>query len=119
MAFTRLLKLNLERAGRYTVCAEHQGSRALATAKAFHPDAILLDLIMPEISGEEIAAQFQSDEQLKQVPIVFLTALLSRDEVPALGDGRIGGHQFLAKPVRVDEVVACLEQLPGPTHQAA
>ena len=110
--FTRLLKLNLERNGRYEVEEENRGAQALAAARKFKPDLVLLDIVMPDSSGNEIAAQLREDPELKGIPIIFITAILSREEVTGMGGGLIGGHRFLAKPVKIEEVLACLEQSP-------
>jgi DNA-binding response OmpR family regulator len=55
-----------------------------------------------------LAACFQASPKLKAVPIVFLTAAVTKGEVEASG-GRIGGNAFLAKPVVLTEMVACLK----------
>jgi CheY-like chemotaxis protein len=57
----------------------------------FHPDLILLDLIMPEADGTEVAAQIESDWILHSVPIVFVTALITREEAR---DGRHRRRDF-------------------------
>lgn len=106
---TRLLKLNLEQTGTYEVRTENQGSHALAAAREFRPDLILCDVIMPDMEGSDVAAQIQADPSLADTPLVFLTAVVSREEVEAQG-GVIGGHPFLAKPVTVDKIVECIEQ---------
>jgi CheY-like chemotaxis protein len=64
--------------------------------------------MMPGMDGGELAACFQENPKLKAVPIVFLTAAVSKEEVEA-GGGLIGGRPFLAKPVVLSEVVACLK----------
>ncbi|MBI4323241.1 MAG: response regulator [Candidatus Omnitrophica bacterium] len=109
VGLTRLLKLNLEQTGAYEVRTENQGSRALAAAREFRPDLILCDVIMPDMEGSEVAAQLQADPSLAATPIVFLTAVVSREEVEAQG-GLIGGRPFLAKPAPVEKIVACIEQ---------
>ena len=109
VTFTRLLQLNLEQLGAYTVRVENQGTQALAAAREFHPDMIFCDVIMPEIGGGEVAAQIHADAALAQTPIVFLTAVVSKQEASARG-GMIGGHPYLAKPATVEEVVHCIEQ---------
>lgn len=50
-SFVRLLKLNLERTGQFTVKEEHDGTKALPVATEFRPDLILLDMVMPKIDG--------------------------------------------------------------------
>jgi CheY-like chemotaxis protein len=103
-----LLKLYLERTNVYMVREENDARAALSAAKQFQPHLILLDVMMPEMDGGELAACFQADPQLKTVPIVFLTAAVTKGEVAA-GRGRVGGYPFLAKPVVLPEVLACLK----------
>jgi CheY-like chemotaxis protein len=106
---TRLLKLYLERTDDYLVREENDARAALSTAEEFGPDLILLDVMMPGLDGGELAARFQKIPKLKTVPIVFLTAAVTKAEVKE-GGGRIGGSPFLAKPVVLTEVLACLKQ---------
>ena len=105
---TRLLKLYLERTNEYVVREENNARAALSAAEEFQPHLILLDVMMPGIGGGELAACFQASPKLKAVPIVFLTAAVTKVEVEA-GGGRLGGHAFLAKPVVLKELVACLK----------
>lgn len=105
---TQLLKRYLEQSIDYVVREENDAERALAAAEEFQPHLILLDLMMPGMDGGELAACFQASPKLKAVPIVFLTAAITKKEVDA-GDGRIGGFPFLAKPVMLTEVAACVK----------
>jgi CheY-like chemotaxis protein len=73
---------------------------------------ILLDVMMPGIDGGELASRFQENPKFKKVPIVFLTAAATKAEVYARG-GKVGGLPFLAKPVELSEVVACLKKQLG------
>ena len=107
--FTRMMKLNLEHNGAYEVRIENEGSRVLATARAYRPDLIFLDVIMPDIDGGQIASDLKSDPQLKKTPIIFLTAVVSRNEVVQHGD-MIGGQMFLDKPVTVADMVDTIEK---------
>jgi len=106
--FTRLLKLNLEQTGRYEVHVENRPTESLATAREFHPDLILLDVMMPGLDGGTLAGYFHNSPALRSVPVVFLTATVTKEEVSSHG-GLIGGLPFLAKPVNMGELVACLE----------
>jgi CheY-like chemotaxis protein len=104
---TRLMKLYLERTNDYMVREENNARAATSAAEEFQPHLILLDVMMPGMDGGELAACFQANPKLKAVPIVFLTAAVTKGEVKA-GGGQVGGHSFLAKPVVLTEVVACL-----------
>jgi CheY-like chemotaxis protein len=105
---TRLMKLYLERTNDYVVREENNARAALSAAEEFQPHLILLDVMMPGMDGGELAACFQANPKLKGVPIVFLTAAVTKGEVKA-GGGQVGGYSFLAKPVVLTEVVACLK----------
>lgn len=108
-SITRLLKLNLEQTNEFVVRGENDATAAVATAEEFGPDLILLDVMMPELDGGELASQLQENPKLKSVPIVFLTAAATKGEVYARG-GKVGGLPFLAKPVEIAEVIACLKK---------
>ena len=105
---SRLVKLCLERTNDYVVREENNAKTALASAEEFRPHLILLDLMMPGMGGGELAACFQANPKLKAVPIVFLTAAVSKQDVTA-GGGRVGAFPFLAKPFVLSEMVACLK----------
>ena len=114
---TQLLKLFLERTNDYVVREENYAHAALSAAEEFKPHLILLDLMMPGMDGGELAVCFEASPKLKAVPIVFLTAAVTKAEVKE-GNGRIGRFAFLAKPVVLAEVAACLkhhlEKRPAP-----
>ena len=105
---TRLLKLYLERTGDYVIREEADAKAALSAAEEFQPHLILLDVMMPGMDGGELAACFKANPKLKAVPIVFLTAAVTKGEVEA-GGGLVGGVPFLAKPVLLPEVLACVK----------
>ncbi len=114
--FTHSAKLALERTGRYSVWEENEPARAHQTAQHVKPDLILLDIVMPEIDGGEVAARIESDPTLHRTPIVFLTALVTKAE--ARSGLQIQGHQFLAKPINIPELIAGIERnLPMPINQ--
>ncbi len=105
---TRNLKLTLESGGGYEVLGENQPINILSTARAFRPDLILLDVMMPDVDGGEVAARLRNDPLLRDIPILFLTALVSNEET----DGHemvSAGETFLAKPVDIGELRRTLE----------
>ena len=108
--FTRLLKQTLEEGYSYKVLVENDPRSALYLAWQFHPDVVLMDVMMPGIDGGTLAAQFQASPQLRHVPIVFLTAAVRPQEVRD-HRGQIGGLPFLAKPVDLQELLRCLNQV--------
>ena len=108
-SITRLLKLNLEKGGAFIVRAENEGAKTLVAAKEFKPDLILLDVMMPDIDGGDVAAIIQADPLLRGVPIVFLTAAVKKEEVEAKG-GMVGGFPYIAKPLDLKGVTEVIER---------
>jgi len=98
----------LQRTGQYAVCVETNALRALETARSFKPDLLLVDLVMPEIDGAELATQIGADWALHHVPIVFVTALITPEEA---SDGRrIDGHRVVPKPGRSLDLIKLVEE---------
>jgi CheY-like chemotaxis protein len=106
--FTHSAKIALEATNRYFVCEENAPSRAHQTAQDLEPDLILLDIAMPETDGGEVAARIQSDPALHTIPVVFLTALVTKAETKS--GLRIESHRFLAKPIAFMDLVKGIEE---------
>ncbi len=105
---TRVVKVLLEKTVHYLVFEENDATKAHQSARDFRPDLILLDIVMPETDGGEIAAQIQADPDLQRTPIIFLTALVTKAE--AKSGLHIQGHPFLAKPISVSELINGIEE---------
>ena len=108
-AFSRIVKMNLEKTGKYEVRIENRGGAGYKAAKEFRPDLIFLDIVMPDVEGSEVALKIRSDKELEKIPIVFLTATVTMDEVGPSGKV-IGGLKYLAKPVTAQQIMDCIEK---------
>jgi CheY-like chemotaxis protein len=106
--FTRGASLLLQHTHDYIVCAENNPHRALETARSFHPNLILLDLIMPQADGLEVAMQLEADWALHAVPIVFVTTLITPEE--ARDGRRINGHRVVPKPAHGLDLIRVVEE---------
>ena len=106
---TRLVRLNMEQTGEYVVREENQAGQALSAAREFQPDLILLDVLMPGVDGGQLAGEFQASPKFRAVPVIFLTAAVTKEEIYSHA-GVIGGLPFLAKPVDIPELIACLRK---------
>jgi len=103
-----LLTTSLRFAG-FAVRAVATGAQTISAVLEEEPDLILLDVIMPGADGGEIASRIRADNALKHVPVVFLTATVSRHEA---ADGKFtGGYLFLPKPVSLKALVECMENV--------
>jgi CheY-like chemotaxis protein len=105
---THLVKILLEKTGNYVVLEENDADQAHQSARDFRPDAILLDIMMPNTDGGEVAAQIEADPELRSTPIIFLTALVTELETKA--GLRIEGHRSLAKPINIPQLIDQIEE---------
>jgi len=110
VALTRMVKRNLERTGDYEVRTENQGLMAVPAAKEFKPDLILLDVMMPDMAGDDVAAALREDAELSKIKFIFMTAIITKEETPEISTN-IGGNIFLAKPVKIEELIATIESV--------
>ena len=108
-SLTRMLKLNLEETGKYEVRTENHGAGTMNTALEFRPDLILLDIMMPDMPGSDVAEEILKNRELKDTKIIFLTALVSKQEAE-VADGKIAGRSFVAKPAGIEELVQAIEK---------
>jgi len=106
---TRMVKWALERTGRYEARELNDPTQVLDTAREFKPDLILLDVCMPNVEGSEVAEKFTNDPALASTPIVFMTCIVTPREAGRNGSVLIGSHEYLAKPVRPEKLLACIE----------
>jgi two-component system, OmpR family, response regulator len=105
---THLIKILLEKISHDLVLEENDAAKAHESARDFRPDLILLDIMMPQIDGGDIAAQIDADPGLQRTPIIFLTALVTKTEAKA--GLHIQGHPVLAKPIDIPELINRIEE---------
>jgi two-component system sensor histidine kinase/response regulator len=91
----------------YLVRGISSGAMALAAAASEPPDVILLDIMMPEMDGYEVCRQLKANEQTREIPVIFMSALDEiMDKVKAFS---VGGVDYITKPFQMEEVLARVE----------
>ena len=106
-----LIRVSLERAGHEVLVAE-DGLRGVAIAMKQHPEAIVLDLMMPVMDGYGVLAELAKDPRTADVPVLVLSARAIPDEADRATQA--GARRFLEKPFDPDDLVRELaEVLPG------
>ena len=99
----QLLSTMLQAHG-YEVRPVTNGRDALVAARSEPPELVLLDVSMPEMDGYEVCARLKESAELREIPVIFLTALSSTaDKVKAF---EVGGADYVTKPFQLDEVLA-------------
>lgn len=96
----RILKYNLERMS-YQVEVAGNGVEALKKLETFLPDLIVLDVLMPEMDGWQVAAQLKNSSDTQHIPILMLTIVSDKDR--GLG---LGIDEYLIKPFSMEEFIA-------------
>jgi CheY-like chemotaxis protein len=107
--FTEMVRLSLEQLGEYMVCEVNDPTAAVAAARKFMPELVLLDVMMPEMDGGDVAAALCRNPEMAQVPIIYLTALVSQEEAPEAGM-RASKHRFLPKPTSMVDLMGTIEE---------
>ena len=99
----------------YKVRCVTNGTMALRTVRNHPPDAILLDIKMPDMDGYQVCEALKSDENTSEIPIIFLSALDEVfDKVKAF---KVGGVDYISKPFQLEEVLVRLETQVTIGHQ--
>lgn len=92
-----LLQYNLEKEG-YVISSASDGRRAVEVARTFHPDLVLLDIMMPQQDGIETGRQLRELPELKNTYILFLTA--RSEEYSEIAAFEIGADDYITKPIK-------------------
>lgn len=101
--FVKLVENDLTKQG-FTIVTANNGNRAITITKREKPDLILLDINMPDIDGGEVGNILASDPLTKNIPIIFLTSLLTKKEEERRKN-IIRGHYFMAKPYNLETLL--------------
>lgn len=98
-----VIEYNLDREG-FNVLTSQKGEEGLRKIKEYHPDIILLDLMLPDRDGLEICRDIRDDDEIKNIPVIMVTAKDTESEV-VLGLG-VGADDYVTKPFNPKELVA-------------
>jgi len=97
-----LVSFNLRQAG-YSAATAADGASALASVREKTPDLIILDLMLPDISGTEVCRRLRADDATKAIPVVMLTA--RGEEVDRVLGFEVGADDYVVKPFSPRELV--------------
>jgi two-component system, OmpR family, response regulator len=111
--FRFFVKGNLENTGEFHVLEAASGKEGIEIATGEKPDMILLDISMPEMSGEEVSKRLSKIPETNKIPILFFTALITKHEIENGGISNIAGHKFIAKPIATKELVSAINNTLG------
>ena len=95
---------------RYDLISTNAPENVLNLARTQQPQLILCDVDMPEMDGGDLSSALFADEELRDIPLLFLTALASAADLKQLA-GQLGGRPAISKSESVDKLVARIESL--------
>jgi len=95
--FCFFVKGNLENTGAFDVLVITSGKEGIKLARENKPDLIFLDINMPEMPGGEVVQILSDRPETKEIPVVFLTALVTKDEMRNDGMASMGKHNYIPK----------------------
>jgi CheY-like chemotaxis protein len=109
--FTSAMKRKLEAEGYFDVAQCNDPTLAAEAAEEFAPDLVLLDVMMPELNGFDVAQRLQNHEQFKEVPVIFLSALVRPDApAPRFPISLSGDCTFLSKDTPLPRLIEAIEK---------
>lgn len=100
----------LERNGRRTLRTK-SGVEAVALARLHHPDLILMDIQLPEVSGLEVTRWLKDDEELRSIPVVAITAFAMKGDEEKIRQG--GCEAYLSKPISIGKFLETVNAFLG------
>lgn len=92
----------------YATLQTKDGMEALRMARDHHPDLILMDIQLPEVSGLEVTKWLKEDEKLKAIPIVAVTAFAMKGDEEKIRQG--GCEAYISKPISVSQFLETVQQ---------
>lgn len=98
-----LLSLHLRKAGGFTISSSSDGSAGLTRAREIKPDLIILDLMLPKLSGLEVCKILKTDPATRHIPVLMLTA--KAEEVDRIVGLELGADDYVVKPFSPREVI--------------
>lgn len=106
--FLKVIKINLEKTGKYEVMTLSNAKNIIAQIRIFKPDVILLDILMPKIDGVETCKMLNEDPAGKGIPIITFSALdTDKDKLMMY---KLGVVDFLTKPIKKNDLIAKIEK---------
>lgn len=95
---------------RFDVVATTDPAKVLQLARSARPDLILCDIDMPDMDGGDISAAVYGEDDLRDLPMLFVTALVSPQDLQ-IQQGQLGGRPAISKDAPIDQLVARIESL--------
>ena len=95
----------------YSIIQTRNGMEAIGLARAHHPDLILMDIQLPQVSGLEVTKWIKDDPELRAIPVVAVTAFAMKGDEERIREG--GCEAYLSKPISVGKFIETVRRFIG------
>src|SRR6187551_3751000 len=95
----------------YSIIQTRNGMEAIELARAHHPDLILMDIQLPEVSGLEVTKWLKEDDDLRSIPVVAVTAFAMKGDEEIIRQG--GCEAYISKPISVTSFLDTVRRFLG------
>ncbi len=115
----QLLEIELNSEG-LDIIKANSGAEAIMKAKEFNPDLIITDLLLPDMNGAQIIQRLKSENKIQDIPVIFLTAILTKEEADLETLGVKVEHEnylTLAKPFEHEELIKAINKVLHRSHK--
>lgn len=113
--FCYFVQKNLMQSDMFDVIVANNGKEGIKLASNNKPDIILLDLFMPDMPGEDVADALKENFITAKIPILFVTALATNDDVTEGAENKIGNNYILPKPIRTKKLIETIMKIMNKT----
>ena len=107
--FCHFMRMNLESTNKYKIFVSTNARSGIKTAIRKKPDLVLLDIMMPNISGFEVLQKLKENINTTSIPIIMLTALSDDESVEKAMS--LYSHEYIVKPVEMDSLVSKIDRV--------
>ncbi|MDD5449287.1 MAG: response regulator [Candidatus Omnitrophica bacterium] len=107
--FCKLVKLNLELTGEFVVYVANNGKQGISLARKVKPDIILLDIIMPGMTGFEVLEKLKKDKKTMEITVAMLTA--KEDEGSKISAARLYSEEYIVKTQEIGTLRAAINDI--------
>ena len=111
---TKVLEKGLQKRG-YTTAVGRHGADATYLVLEFEPDLVLLDIMLPDVDGEEICTRIRAHGKAKNTKIISLSAVADQNKIKAMH--KAGIDLFIPKPFKIEDITAAITGLIGPIRE--
>lgn len=108
--FCFFMRNNLEITEEFQVITTTDGKERVYLARREKPDLILLDIMMPDMDGGEVARILFDDPRTKQIPLIFLTGIITEQEMGTKPIRETGAQSFIAKTTETEKIISLINK---------